>query len=97
MSDTDAHRKAPRRWWLLAPYVALGLASLYWFWARATFDTELHRRADTLRREGYTVDISGLGFGGWPSRLEAKLDRVRIRAPSGWGVTARDLTAGALL
>lgn len=101
MSDTDAHRKAPRRWWLLAPYVALGaaliLASLYWLWASSTFDTELHKRADALRREGYTVELSGLRFGGWPYRLEAKLDRVRMKAPSGWGVTARDLTAGALL
>ena len=101
MSDPDAHRKAPRRWWLFAPYVALGLAlvlaSLYWLWAKSTFDTELHKRADALRREGYVVELSGLSFGGWPYRLEAKLDRVRISAPSGWGATARNVTAGALL
>ena len=101
MSDTDAPRKAPRRWWLLAPYIALGVAlgfaSLYWLWARSTFDTELHKRADTLRRAGYTLEINDMSFGGWPSRLEVKLDSVRIRAPSGWGLTARDLTAGALL
>ena len=101
MSDTDAHGKAPRRWWLLAPYIALGVAlvlgSLYWLWARSAFDSELHRRADALRREGYAVELSGLSFSGWPYRLEAKLDRARIKAPSGWGVIARDLTAGALL
>jgi len=86
---------------LLAPYIALGLAlalaSLYWFWARSTLDTEIHHRADSLRREGYAVELSGLSYGGWPYRLEAKLDRARIKAPSGWGVTARDVTAGALL
>lgn len=101
MSDPDAHRKAPRRWWLLAPYVALGLAlalaSLYWLWARSTFDTELHRRAAALRREGYVVELSGLSFSGWPYRLEAKLNQARIKAPSGWGVTAQNVTAGALL
>jgi len=101
MSDTDVSRKTPRRWWLLAPYVvlglALGLASLYWFWARSTFEAQLTAKADALRRQGYAVELSPLSFGGWPYRLEARLDRVRIRAPSGWGLTARGLTAGALI
>lgn len=101
MSDPDAHRKTPRRWWLFAPYVALCLglavATMYWWWARSTFDARLTRESQHLRREGYAVDLDGLRFSGWPYRLEAHFSRVRVRAPSGWGASAKTLTAGANL
>lgn len=98
----DAGPARPRRFpWLLLPAAALAvfLAACAggWVYAGARLGGEIDARAQALRRAGWTVDLEGRRFAGFPFRLKFVHARVRLVAPSGWGVEAPGAEAEALI
>lgn len=98
----EAARPGERRFpWLLLPAAALGVflaaCAAGWVYAGARLGGEIDARADALRREGWTVELDGRRFEGFPFRLKFVGARVRLVAPSGWGVDAPDAEAEALI
>ncbi len=87
--------------WLLLPAAALGVflavCAAGWVYAGARLGGEIDGRAAALRRAGWTVDVQGRRFEGFPFRLKFTAARVRLVAPSGWGVDAAGVEAEALI
>lgn len=99
MGEASEPRK--RRPWLLAPAVALAVflaaCATGWLYARVRIEGALDARAAALRRAGWTLDVDGRRFEGFPFRLKLVLPAARLVAPSGWGLEAPGLEAEALI
>jgi hypothetical protein len=89
----------PRRWGLWLPYILLAAAlvawSAYWLVLKSQVEGRLDQEAESLRRAGYEVAWSRRSIGGYPFRFEVKLDEVRLKEPSGWGLSTARLEAMA--
>ncbi len=92
---------APRWRSLLTPYLViaalLAAYAVFWVYARAKLETELDRRVQSLRTEGYDILLSGRRIDGFPFRLRLSFNTLRIVAPSGWGVQIPRFEAQAYL
>ncbi len=93
--------RKPRRLGLWAPFILTFVAFLIlsgvWFWMRG----EVTRRMDDARTAavdaGWTLAWGHRSISGFPFRLDVKLETVRAREPSGWGVAAPRLSAEAFV
>jgi hypothetical protein len=99
--EPKAARKAPRRLWLITPYIVLVLLlggwGVYWFVARTALESGMDARAESLRNAGYVVELGDRRIEGFPFRMKVHLGEARIAAPSGWAVSAPGLTGEAYL
>jgi len=99
LPDADTPRKPHRRRWLFGPYILLALLLVGWtggwVYLRVTAARQLETSAQALRDAGYQVSWGSRTFSGYPFRLQAKLTEARIVEPSGWAITAPELTAEA--
>lgn len=99
LPDADLPRKPHRRRWLFAPYILLLLVALAWtagwVWLRVATMRQIEVTAQGLRDQGYQVSWSARRVAGYPFRLDAKLNDVRIAEPSGWALEAPELHAEA--
>jgi hypothetical protein len=91
--------RKPRRFWLIAPYVALAmLAALWsagWVWMIGETRTRLDHAAASLRAAGWTVAWAGRHIGGYPFRLDVDFAGLRLADPSGWALAAPTLKTEA--
>ncbi len=99
MPDQDAPRKPPRRFWLVAPYILLGLAiigwSAGWMVLKGQMEQHIDRAAADLRKAGFEVAWKERKLEGYPFRFYVTLTRARVREPSGWALDMPVLKAEA--
>jgi len=89
----------PSRFWLYAPFVALGVAvaawSGYWLVARDRLTAGLDTAAANLTTAGYPLSWKDRTIGGYPFRMDVTLTEVRAAAPGGWALEAPRIDAEA--
>ncbi len=93
--------RKPRRLGLWAPFalalVGFLILSGVWFWMSG----EVARRMDEARARvtdsGWTMAWRHRSVSGFPFRLDVKLDDVKVREPSGWGLSVPSLNAEAFV
>ena len=99
MPDQDAPRKPPRRIWLVAPYILLGLAimgwSAGWMVLRGQMEQRMDQAAADLRKAGFEVAWKERKVAGYPFRFYVTLTEARLREPSGWALDMPVLKAEA--
>jgi hypothetical protein len=99
MPDQDAPRKPPRRFWLVAPYILLGLAiigwSAGWMVLKGQMEQHMDRAAADLRKAGFEVAWKERKLEGYPFRFYVTLTEPRVREPSGWALDMPILKAEA--
>lgn len=99
MPDQDAPRKPPRRFWLVAPYILLGLAiigwSAGWMVLKGQMEQHMDRAAADLRKAGFEVAWKERKLEGYPFRFYVTLTEPRVREPSGWALEMPILKAEA--
>jgi len=99
MPDQDAPRKPPRRFWLVAPYILLGLAiigwSAGWMVLKGQMEQHMDRAAADLRKAGFEVAWKERKLEGYPFRFYVTLTEPRVREPSGWALDMPVLKAEA--
>jgi hypothetical protein len=98
LPDPVSLRK-PRRLGLYGPFVLLLIAVIGWSCAWGWLRGEVERRMDAARAalgpSGYQVSWGSRTVDGYPFRLDVTLLDARLRAPSGWTLTAPILKAEA--
>ncbi len=100
MPDPDAPRK-PRRFWLYAPWglalAGVGVWSAGWVWLSGETSRRLDLAADQARKAGYELSWKARHISGYPFRLDVNFDELRMRDPSGWGLSIPRLETEAFL
>ena len=99
MPDLPSPRKPPSRFWLYAPYALLLVVILSWSAAWLVISHVAAARMDEtaarLRSQGWSVDWARRQVGGYPFRLNVRLQSLHIAEPSGWSLAAPGLEAEA--
>ncbi|HEY2659247.1 MAG TPA: DUF2125 domain-containing protein [Caulobacteraceae bacterium] len=99
MPDLPSPRKPPSRFWLYGPYVLLVVAiiawSVVWMVVSRAATSRMDQAAASLRAQGWTVDWASRRVGGYPFRLNIRLQAPHIAEPSGWSLAAPALEAEA--
>jgi hypothetical protein len=80
---------------LLVVAVVLGGWTWWWFQVAHGIERGVDRSAVDLRSAGYTVQWKHRSVSGWPFRAFLKFRDIRIAAPSGHALFARELQAEA--
>lgn len=101
ITEPEAPRKPPSRWFLYAPFIALAVALVayggFWFVAKTRLEQAMDARAEALRAAGYTVALDGRRVDGLPFRMRVGFSEARIITPSGWSVAIPGLKGEAYL
>ncbi|HEY3800712.1 MAG TPA: DUF2125 domain-containing protein [Caulobacteraceae bacterium] len=97
MSDSDPAQAGkgagqPRRLGLIIPWGIAVLLVIVWSGAWLAVSQGAAERIDAgvaaLRQQGWQVSWQARRIGGYPFRVEADFDQLRVVDPSGWGVAA---------
>ena len=100
LPDVGPARK-PRRFWLIAPFVLLAIATVAWtagwYYVSGKTAQQMDLGVQRLRAAGYDVSWRERSIGGYPFRLDVTLDDARVREPSGWAFHSPRLEGEAYL
>jgi hypothetical protein len=100
-AEPPGTERKPRRFWLLAPYVAVIVLLVgycaAWFIVKNQIETRLDGAASGLRARGYDLELTDRRIGGFPFRMRVSFGRLKLGSTSGWAVEAQGPVAQAYL